>query len=106
MDGEGSIRICKHKQWRKGKRILYPYPRVAVGNTDFRMLEKLKELCGGRVYNYPRRRKKHKPYRTWVLYRKAEVKDFLSKILPYLICKKEKALEVIDWIEGREKEEK
>lgn len=89
IDGEGSLSLPKHQS------------KVQVGNTDFGMLERLKELCGGKIYNSGRKKynKRHKPCKFWVLYKKEKVKKFLKEIYPYLVCKskREKAEELLKW---------
>ncbi len=87
IDGEGSIQISKMSSWTSKEHYTM---RVAVTNTDIRMLEKLKELWGGTV-NLRKLDRWHKR-KTWewcISCRKALF--LLEKIYLYLVTKQKQA---------------
>lgn len=88
VDGEGYIRVEKYKQQRG---------RVRVDNTDIRILEKLKEYYGGKIYqNIRKNRPNSKPCWFWVITGIKTI-DFIKCIYPYLISKKEQADVIISF---------
>jgi hypothetical protein len=87
VDGEGCIGLSRisNAHWSL---------RVAVGNTDIRMIDKLCQCFGGKARLQNKKPGKdgfkRKPLWTWVLYgEKAEA--FLVAILPYLCNKADQA---------------
>jgi len=91
IDGEGTIAI----ETPRGE-LRRAYPRlyravIRVGNTDPRMLNKLRELWGGNIRSYHNRHpEKWKQAYEWMVTNKSVV-PILEAILPYLVCKKEQA---------------
>ncbi len=85
IDGEGCICV------RNGKHVL-----VRVDNTDFRMIKVLHENWGGFIHevNRPNRPNRKKVWYWCITGWKAI--PFLEVIYPYLVCKGEKALGVIN----------
>ena len=92
IDGEGYIAI----ETPKGK-LRRPYPplyrtTIRVGNTDIRMLNKLKELWGGSIRPFHNRHpEKWKQAYEWMITNKSAI-PVLKAIMPYLVCKKEQAI--------------
>jgi len=96
IDGEGCIGIYQTRKDKITKRGV-----VQVGNTDFRMLQTLQNNFGGGIYqNSRRKRPRSKPIWNWMLVGWKTV-PFLIKIEPYLVCKKEKARDVINFYKCR-----
>jgi len=93
IDGEGTICRKVHNGCE--------YRHISVVNVDPRMLEKLKALWGGYIYIHVKKRGKWKETKCWHLYPQKKVLLFLRKIAPYLIIKKEKAMEAIAFIERK-----
>jgi hypothetical protein len=89
FEGEGSIYFDKsNKQWR-----------MKLKMTDEDVVTRFHEGAGvGKVYYEPH--KTFKPTWNWVLFRKAEVKAFLIRLLPLLgnrrACKTLDALDYFD----------
>ena len=67
---------------------------------DEDVINKLHRLAGvGKVYYEPN--KNHKPAWNWVLFRQADVKAFLVRILPYLGYRRAcRALDAIDYFDN------
>lgn len=86
IDGEGSISLARCK--RQGKDETYSL-RVQVGNTDPRMILRLKELFGGSIPKVENRGR-YKPMWRWILYGNAAA-VFLTSVLPYLVSKRDQA---------------
>ena len=85
IDGEGSFTIYKSSP-RKF------CARVYVVNTDKRLIEWLLYKFGG--LSYKRHHKKWKTRYEWVLEKK-DISSFISKLLPFLIIKKQQAETII-----------
>jgi len=91
IDGEGTIAIESPKG--ELRRVYPPLYRavIRVGNTDLRMLNKLKELWGGNIRPYHNRHpEKWKQAYEWMVTNKSAI-PILEATLPYLICKREQA---------------
>jgi hypothetical protein len=80
VDGEGCIRLHPSN---KGKYRKY-YPRLQVTNTYKPILDMLVDQYGGAVHSDTKSRKEN-----W------KARELLNQLLPYLIIKKEKAIEVL-----------
>lgn len=95
IDGEGSV-LAGPRPLQKGKHSVGWYTRIAVSNTDIRMLEKLKELWGGYLsgakINRPSRCEK---LYTWTISHKMLI-PILEKIEPFLIVKRRQAQLVLE----------
>jgi hypothetical protein len=86
IDGEGHVKVERYKQSRG---------IVRVDNTDMRILKKLEDYFGGKIY--PNRRKNRPNSKMcwfWIIYGR-QVVPFLEGISPYLIGKKDQAETVI-----------
>ncbi len=96
IDGEGWVGL-----YRRGRR--YPLVEVGVTNSDQAFLLQVANLTGGtiRVANHRKEPRKKQMFRVSVTGH-LRVLAILKEVIPYLIIKKEKAREIIDFIEGRE----
>ena len=96
IDGEGCLGL-----WA-GPRNKQSYPRIAVGNTNRNLTDWLQAMFGGCVGYQPRREKtNHKPLWEWKLSSEAAVYAILAKCVPYLLLKRDKALELMAHTEAR-----
>lgn len=87
IDGEGSLAIgfpSSSKTW---------YCSVSVRNTRVEMVNKLKELFGGKTFKTkykPNNEGEYKPVWSWWI-NPSRIKTFLETIYPYLVVKKKQA---------------
>ncbi len=91
IDGEGFVGFTKN---RNSKR-----PMADVSNTDTRILYELQKYFGGKIYEQRRTthpRPNHKPCWVWRLAGR-KVCPFLEMIEPYLISRRDKALEILNY---------
>jgi len=73
--------------------------KVAVGNTDLRMLLALRDLWGGKIYPNRHAYPNSKPFYSWQLHGKLAF-ALLELVAPLLRCKREQAellLEMRQW---------
>jgi len=104
VDGEGTICIIRNKHYRAiNKSVGYSTrPVVTISNTAYSLLKYLKSLnIGGFSYDIRKRKEEHKQAFQWALTSHLRVYGFLKEILPYLVIKKEKAVEVMDFIKQK-----
>ena len=96
FDGEGCISIGNGKA-RPNAVML----RVVLRSRDKFVIELVQYIAGGRLQYRPVQ-KSWRPNCSdqweWCLSRKAEVKVLLDELTPYLVLKKDKALEAIEVI--------
>jgi hypothetical protein len=92
FDGEGCLNMARCRK--------YIFPRVLIVNTDRQILEILQKQFGGRIFSVVHRRKNWKPSWQWELKQMPAV-DFLTKIEPWLVIKREQAWAAIAWAEVR-----
>ena len=76
FEGEGYIR-----QFKVPTHHTY---EVRIKMTDYDIIERMQHLYGGSLGSEPSRKSHHKQIYVWALTRKAQVRDFLLKILPFL----------------------
>lgn len=102
IDGEGTIMITNSRQ-RTAKRgdYIYNRPIVTIANTSYKLLDYLNSLEIGGYSNDARIRGNRKQCFQWCLASTLPIYSFLKAILPYLVIKKERAEEVMAWIEER-----
>lgn len=87
VDGEGCIQLIRHNSKTKNPRWGI---RLSVGNTDPRMLTKLRDMFGGTIWFNKRVIANHRPFWNWqVASQQAEM--VLRLILPWLIAKQDQA---------------
>lgn len=95
LDTDGYIGICVNRG--------YLEPKVIITNNHLGFLEhKQREVGGGiiREHNIKHLRPSHN--RQFVLaFRVEEMRDLLPQVLPFLIIKKERAVEVLNLLEDR-----
>lgn len=107
IDGEGHISITRSDKpaftTKRGKIIPCPIRYgiiVAVTNTDFRLMKRLKELFGG-SYNGGKPFKGHpnwKPKYQWNVCSNKDKELVLLAVLPYLVLKREQAIIALEFI--------
>lgn len=95
FDGEGSIIL-------DGKRAI-----VVFGNTDEEVINQIRHFIepfvGCRnIYVEKKRNPKHKTFYRLDIYNWFGTRQILEKMLPYLIIKKQRAEEAIEWIDKKE----
>jgi hypothetical protein len=96
IDGEGCL------SWWTTPRHDHSYPRLSVGNTNRNLTDWLQMVFGGCVGYQPRREKTNQsPLWEWKLSSEAAVYAILAKCIPYLIIKRDKALELMAHTEAR-----
>lgn len=94
VDGEGHIGIERY-----GGKTTYG---INVGNTDRRMLEKLRDLWGGNIcFNARPDRPRSKPFWVWYIKGRKNALPCIVNIYPYLVCKHDKAKEIIEYSRKR-----
>lgn len=93
MDGEGTIGIspinCKHSG-RKVKVYRVYALRVAISNTDPRILARIKQILGGYFYPVKHYKSHYKPVYRWAAACK-NAYTVLDLLLPYLVGKRDQA---------------
>ncbi len=91
IDGEGYIGIVPHQK-------KYTRAILSISTTSPEIIDFLKNRVGGQVSMfYPKEGDTHSPYWRWIMKRKKELKELLTKILPYLRCKKANAELVLNY---------
>lgn len=85
-DGEGTIRVQRQLS---GPRVRY-FPVVTVCNCAVEVLSFLKKHWGGSIRANRKPHPTHRQSYVWEV-KRAEGKEFLREILPYLIIKREQA---------------
>lgn len=93
FDGEGSVMIVRMN--------LYDYPILSIGNTNKQVIDWTQEKFGGGSRTERKGSKKRKTFYVirWEAF--LEVEKILSAILPYLIVKKEKAENALNFSHQR-----
>jgi hypothetical protein len=91
FDGEGCVSINSGTNGRTEKR--YVKVSVSIAQKDRDILEKIREQHGGKIYEY-------KSSNSHALFwqKQCDVKKILEELIPYLIIKKEKAIEALEII--------
>jgi hypothetical protein len=102
IDGEGCIRINKHKPWKRRKNYAYSL-WVSVGETEGQMVRFLYGNFGGHVYERKPKKPNHRPFLTWTIH-SGKAREFLKCIYPFLRTKKKQAEIAIRFQERQEKE--
>jgi len=90
VDGEGCIRLHPSN---KGKYRKY-YPRLQVTNTYLPLLEMLVDSYGGAIHGPKFSKQATKPCYDWRI-TGDKAREILKSLVPLLIVKKEKAIEVL-----------
>jgi hypothetical protein len=98
FDGEGSVFLIR--QPNRGKREgINDRLVVKVVNTDARMIQKLREIAGGRINAMKPRTKRHMQPWEWIV-TGVHAKNFLQAIRPYLVVKGEQADVALEFTTG------
>jgi len=92
IDGEGTIKVRQDKQHRH-------HLVLQVGNTCFELIKWLQDNFGGYIYERIPKKRTWSKYWVWELHGVLDVSILLSKIIPYLIVKKQKAEDLINLAE-------
>jgi len=87
IDGEGTIFLGK----KKGT--------VSIYNTERSFVEYAKKVFGHGCVSVNTRVEGKKICYAWVLAGRENIKSLLSEIMPYLIIKKDKAINMLKWID-------
>jgi hypothetical protein len=100
LDGEGYFGLMKRNGFEKGYRRkgYIPAVKMAFTNKDAEILYVLKEKYGGNI-NSSGQRGNTKPSTQWEIKSKINLKEFLPKIIPYLIIKKPQAKLLLEFCE-------
>jgi hypothetical protein len=90
VDGEGSVMLITHRDNRRGGRVSLR-PRVAIYNTDARLIEALVERTGiDRWTVHQRSPERHKSLNAYRWHMGAtEIREWGPRMLPYLVLKRE-----------------
>jgi len=100
IDGEGTIAIIRNNRKQKnGKEYFYSRPVITVSNTSYILLDYLTTLGIGGFSSDRRKVENQKQAFQWCLSSVNSVYAVLRVIYPYLTIKKDKAKEVMLWIE-------
>lgn len=99
VDGEGCIGIYRVVQTGYPGRFAYRVT-VTVGNTDPRMLERLRAVFGGSLYTAKRSETGRKPMWQWLVIN-ADAVAMLKAIRPYLVVKGDQADVALRYRPGR-----
>lgn len=100
FDGEGCMRINHRirKSNPKSKTVYHEYSElVTISQRDGRMIDWLKENYGGNCYLVSRKdndRFSSEPIYMWIA-TNSQARNFMQKILPYLIYKKDQVAEAL-----------
>ena len=100
IDGEGCIRIGTYLRKSTTGNYLKTQAAIEISNTDIRMLRWVSERFGGHVRPKSHQNPKGKPAFTWQCGGR-EGHDILTKILPYLVIKKDQAECFVSFVELR-----
>jgi len=91
IDGEGCLFMYKDKTGNT-------HVGMEIAGTDEQFIKYVTTLIGGRPYtSSPKGRLGHKTCFHVRLYKRKQVISLLETLLPYLIIKREKALEILNW---------
>lgn len=90
FDGEGSVGRYGYAASKNGKK--YYRLHVRITNTDRTLLESIQRDYGGKIWPKYDKQRNH-GFDLHFTYREAE--KFLRRILPYLILKRQKVVELI-----------
>lgn len=94
FDGEGTITDIKVL----GNRRI----RVAIPQTNFEVLDEIKNFCGyGNICNPSKRESHHKDLWIYQVSKIEDMRSFLESIEPYLIVKRKQANEAISFLSKR-----
>lgn len=96
IDGEGTIRFEKNRT--KDIQGI----SVCIYNTSYLFVKNAMMLTQtGKIYNRRMESKSLLTQYQWSIHRQAEVGELLGQIKDYLIIKKYKAIEALDWLNDR-----
>jgi hypothetical protein len=99
IDGEGCICLLKNK---KESGIHQYYPVISVVNTNIAWLTAwCTRIQKGAIRGFVPQSHNWKARATWQINKKADVVFILKRILPFLFCKREQALTILEHIEKK-----
>ena len=95
FDGEGSIAFLTSKNG-------YKIPRIDISNVNLELIETLQQLLKtGNIYKMTLVKNRQQCYHFYIQQHKA-IYLILSKFLPYLIVKRSKTIETLNFIKDKE----
>lgn len=98
VDGEGSIGIIN----RMVSNRAYLDPYIHISNCNKEILEQVKESLGvGNVYKEGRQTTGHRDAYLYACSSRATIETALTKLLPYLVIKKQLAEIVLEFVSNR-----
>ena len=101
IDGEGSIGIHTTKCGGAGGKTT---PRLVVSNTCISVIELIYKMTGVGFIQYIDHSVKNPAYSkaaVWSVQRAFELKDIMTKILPYLLVKTDQAIMMLEYCDGK-----
>lgn len=93
VDGDGtiSITIITRKDWNG-----YSFqPYISLGMTSRKLCKWAQHHFGGNLYGYESKREGHQKVYHWKLYGRQALVSLVKELLPYLLVKKEAALNIL-----------
>jgi len=84
VDGEGTVTLMKHHKNET------PIPFVSVANNNLKLLQWIKQRCGGLIVSKKKYKPQHNDSFAWSV-RQDRALRFLKEIVKYLIIKKPQA---------------
>lgn len=98
VDGEGTIGLYRTKRSAStgGHRIM---PMLAASNTNFLLLEWLRNACGNGILSLQCKNQPHQKNGYCIRFTSNQIRHILPQILPYLVIKAEQARLMLQFLE-------
>lgn len=96
LDGEGclSIGAGRRQKWS----VINYNSIVSVANTDIRLIKWLHQNFGGNFFDGKQQRPTNKKHYIWRLLKRKDIELLLLAVLPYLIVKREQAINLLEFV--------
>lgn len=101
FDGEGHIRFEDVVHKESDKTYITYRIQIRIVNSNIEIINKLSKLWGGIVYTRKKSSQRQRSAYDLIITAKKEVRNFIEKVYPYLIVKKEqvnKSLEIYNLV--------